>query len=289
VAGAVEIRDAGGHFSGRGLSLDEGRVEKDLEAGVTAADNVEEIADDGAGGRGDDADAMRKGGERLFTGGIEEAACFQALLELFKGDLQRAGADGFEEFGDQLHLAALLINGDFSAQENMEAVGGAEAKERGLFAEEDRGKLRVAILKSEVDVAGGGGSEVRDLAFDPEVAVLALDVEADFADEVADLPDAAREGGSGGLEGEAELAAGPGLRAGRGVHVLSIRLGELGAWSLELGAGSLELGAWSWEPGAWSWEPGAGSGETEAGRRKRKRPSPNCGFLLKSTASEAAI
>ena len=185
---------------------------------MAAIDDVEEVADDSAGGRGDDADAVRECGERLFAGGIEEAARFEALFELLEGDLQRAGADGLEEFGNQLHLAALLVDGNLAAEQDVQAISGAEAQERRLFAEEHHGKLGVAVFEREVDVAGGRGAEVGDFAFDPEVAVLALDVETHFADEVADFPDAARNGRGGRLEGKAKLAFGLLLWVGRRAH-----------------------------------------------------------------------
>jgi len=149
---------------------------------------------------------MRKRGERLFLGGVEEATCFEALLELFEGDLQRTGADGFEEFRDELHLATLLVDGNFSAEENVDAVGGLEAQQRGLLAEEDYGELSVAILEREVDVARGRGAEVGDFTFDPEVAILALNVDANFADEVADFPNAAYDDRGRRFKGEVELA-----------------------------------------------------------------------------------
>ncbi len=215
-AGAVEMRDAGGDFGCGCFSLNDGGIEEDMEAGVAAADDIEEVADDSAGGRGDDADAVRKGRQRLLASRIEEAARFQPLLELFKGDLQRAGTDGLEEFGNELHLAALFVDGNFAAEQDVEAVGGFETQERGLLAKEHGGQLRFAILECEVDVAGGGGAEVGDFAFDPEVAVLALDVEAYFADQLADVPDAARGRRRGGLKGETELAFGLGCSTHRG-------------------------------------------------------------------------
>ena len=59
--------------------------EQDIEAGVAAGDDVQKVADDGAGGRGDDAGGVRKGGQGAFARGVEEAFGFEALLELFEG------------------------------------------------------------------------------------------------------------------------------------------------------------------------------------------------------------
>ncbi len=59
-----------------------------------------------------------------------------------------------------MELAAGLVDGDAAADEDGEAVGGAEAEEEGLAAEEDDGELGFAVLEGEVEVAGGGGAEL---------------------------------------------------------------------------------------------------------------------------------
>ena len=94
---------------------------------------------------------------------------------MFKGELKGARAAGLERLGDELELAAGLVNRDAAAREDGEAVFGTEAEEQGLAAEEHDGKLGLAVLEREVDVAGGRGTAVGDFAFDPDVLVLALD------------------------------------------------------------------------------------------------------------------
>jgi hypothetical protein len=88
-------------------------------------------------------------------------------------------------------LAALLVDADTAADENVKAVFRAEAEEHGLATEENDGELGVGVLEGEVDVAGGGGTIVGDFAFDPDVAILLLDQFADLGNELADGPDAA--------------------------------------------------------------------------------------------------
>jgi hypothetical protein len=161
---------------------------------VAAGDDVEEVANDGAGGRGDDAHGAGKCGQRLLAFGVEQAFGLEALFELLEGQLQGAGADGLHGFGHQLHLAALLVDADAAAHQDVQAVFGAEAQQHGLAAEEDNGQLRVGVLEREVEVAGGRGTEVGDFAFDPDVAVFLLDELADLADEFANRPDAASTG-----------------------------------------------------------------------------------------------
>ena len=85
----------------------------------------------------------------------------------------------------------------------MEAVFRAEAEQHGLAAEENHGKLRVAVFEREVNVAGGRWTVVGNLALDPDVAVVFLDEFAHQANEFAHRPDAA--GGTRLLEAEIEL------------------------------------------------------------------------------------
>jgi hypothetical protein len=144
-----------------------------------------------------------KCGQRAFAFGVEEAFSFEALFELFEGELERARADGLHGFSDKLHLSALLVDADAATDKDVEAVFGTEAEKHGLAAEENDGELGVGVLEGEVDVAGGGGAVVGDFAFDPDIAVLLFDEFANLGDEFADGPDAA--GLVGLVECEVEL------------------------------------------------------------------------------------
>ena len=50
VASAIEIGNAGGDFGGSSFSLNKRGIDEDVEAGVATIDDVEEVADDSAGG-----------------------------------------------------------------------------------------------------------------------------------------------------------------------------------------------------------------------------------------------
>jgi hypothetical protein len=110
------------------------------------------------------------------------------VAELFEGELEAAGADWLHCFSDELELAALLVNADFAADADVEAVFWAEAEEDGLAAEEDYGELGFRVFEGEVDVAGGGWAEVGDFAFDPDVTEFGFDDFAGFGDELVDEP-----------------------------------------------------------------------------------------------------
>ena len=134
----VEPADAGGDRAGAVCPLHGSGVDEEVEAGVTAADDGDDVADDGAGGRGDDADAARERRQGALAGGVEESLGGEALLELLEGELQGAAAARLHGLGDQLQLATALVDGDAAAHQHGEAVGGAEAEKLGLAAEEDR-------------------------------------------------------------------------------------------------------------------------------------------------------
>ncbi len=89
-------------------------------------------------------------------------------------------------FGDELELAAGLVDGELAGDADGVAVFGTEAEEGGLAAEEDDGELGFAVFEREVAVAAGGGTPVGDFAFDGNVVVGSLDEVADVADELGD-------------------------------------------------------------------------------------------------------
>lgn len=186
-----------------------------MEACVTAAHDLDDVVEHGAGSGGDDANAAGEGRQWTLAGGVEEAFCEQAGFELLIRELECARAAGFERLGDELEMAAGLVYGDAAAREDSEAVLWAEAEEQSLAAEEHDGKLGLAVLQREINVAGGRGTAVRNLAFDPDVLVLAFELLADAGDQVADGPDAAflgpRRRGRSRLSGESSAASWLGL------------------------------------------------------------------------------
>ena len=81
-------------FGGGGLALHAGGADQDVEAGVAAADDVEEVADDGAGGRGDDADGARECGQRALARGVEEASALRRSLSCSKASWREPAPTG---------------------------------------------------------------------------------------------------------------------------------------------------------------------------------------------------
>jgi hypothetical protein len=213
----VEPADAGGDGSWTAVALHGRGIDEQIEARVAAANDGSDIADDRAGGRSDDTDALREGGEWALAVGVEEALGEETSFELLERELERTGAARFHGFGDELKLAAALVDGDATADEDSKAICRTEAEKLGLTAEEDDRELGFAVLEGEVNVTGGRGAAVGDLALDPKVREGGLDVLADVGDECPDGPDAAlcAEGGRGRWLGFLSGSSDGGTASGR--------------------------------------------------------------------------
>ncbi len=117
-------------LAGQLRALHDGGVDEEVEAGVAAADDGDDVADDGAGGRGDDADAAREGGRGRLRAAVEEAFGEEAVaLSCSKASWRAPAPRGSQGFGDELELAAGLVDGDAAADHDGEAVAWAEAEE----------------------------------------------------------------------------------------------------------------------------------------------------------------
>jgi len=232
----IEPADAGNDGGGASWALDRGGIDEQVEARMAAADDVDDVVQDGAAGGSDHADCARECRQRALAVGVEQALGEQAGLELLEGELERAGAARLQGLGDELQLAAGLVDGDAAAREDSEAVLRAKAEQVGLLAKEHNLELGIAVFEREVDVAGGCGTAVGDLATDPDVLVLLLDLAANAGDEVADTPDAALGECGGGLgEGRGKLGlgalwAGGCLFGGGGGFAAAARCGSRNRW-----------------------------------------------------------
>ena len=92
-------------------------------------------------GRGDDADAARKRRQRPLAFRVKEAFALELPLDLLEGQLERPRAHGLDVFGDNLHLAALLVDRQPAAQQDVQAIFRTEAEQPGLAAEKHHREL----------------------------------------------------------------------------------------------------------------------------------------------------
>ena len=199
---AAEVLETPDYFLHRALALHQRGEEADVQAGEAARQNLDHVRDGGAARRGDDPDAPREARQRTFSFGREEALGGEFLLELLEGQLQRAQPLGFQQFDQELVLAAGFVDIDAAARQHGEPVLRLEFPEAVGGAEGHRLHLGIAFLQGEVVVAAGGEFEAGDFAGHRNIGELAVENRADGAVEFADAEDAALRKE---VEGEVEL------------------------------------------------------------------------------------
>src|SRR5882757_9128985 len=84
----IEPANAGSHRDRTGRALHRRGIDKQVEPRVSPSHDGDNIANDRAGGRGNDPYALREGWQWTFSCRIEESFSKQASLELFKGKLK---------------------------------------------------------------------------------------------------------------------------------------------------------------------------------------------------------
>jgi dTDP-4-amino-4,6-dideoxygalactose transaminase len=160
----AEVQDAFADLLGAAGALDERGVKLYLEAGATAFEDVEHVLYDGAGGRGDDANAAGEFREFAFMPGVEEPFFLQTLFQFLEGLLECAGAERFQVLDVQLIRAALLIDVDGASRLHHQAILKRKPDQAQAVAEQRASEYGVFFLEVEVGMAAGGGLEARNLA-----------------------------------------------------------------------------------------------------------------------------
>ena len=102
-ADGVEAADGRGDLGRAALALHRDRPEQHA-AREAVAQAVQDVADDGAGGRGDDADHLGQVGQRALAGGVEQALGGQRLLARLEHRHQRADAGGLDLLDDHWYF-----------------------------------------------------------------------------------------------------------------------------------------------------------------------------------------
>jgi len=117
---------------------------------------------------------------------IEQAFGLEFLLELFKGQLQRAHSLELGLVHNQLVLSARFVNRQIALQDHPLTVFEQLAMRNRFAAEQDAVQLGQSILQREIDVTGILGPPVADLAADPDPGEVLFEQLADLAREFAD-------------------------------------------------------------------------------------------------------
>src|SRR5258707_9365515 len=109
---AREVANGNGDLAGCVPALHAHRINLYVKAGEAAAENVQHVADGGAGRTGDDGDPLGQHRDRFFPRGIKKALIGELLLELFEGQLQRTEAGGLDGYRVELELSLLLLKSE---------------------------------------------------------------------------------------------------------------------------------------------------------------------------------
>ncbi len=163
---AIEIFDGGDDFAGRFLALHAHGIDDEVQIRKAAAQDAHYVAHGRAARRGDQADALREHGQRLFARGVEQSFGFEALLQLVEGKLERAESHRLDVLDVNLVFAASLVNADRAADRHVQAVLGTKLQADELLAKADAANLRASVLQREVEMAGLRRMGVRDFSLD---------------------------------------------------------------------------------------------------------------------------
>ena len=177
VAGAerVEAPDGAGHLFGAAVPLHPHGPHQHAP-GEPVRDAVQDVADDGAGRRGDDPDHARQERQGALAGGIEQSFGGEAAAPLLHHGHEGADAGGFERFDDDLVGGLARKGRDLAGRHHLHALFGLDAHARETRAPHDGIDAGALVLEGEIGVAGGMRSPVvRHLAPHPDVSEPLLD------------------------------------------------------------------------------------------------------------------
>ena len=184
----VEAADRGGDLLGRALALDQHRP-NEHPAREAVGQAVQDVADDRAGGRGDHADDLGQERQRPLAFLGEQPLGRELALALFEQLEQCALAGELHPLDHDLVARAAGIGRDPAARDHLHAVLGRDPEASGGAAPAHRVQDRVLVLEREIEVAGGGALEARDLAAHADELEAALERPLDRLGDLRDRND----------------------------------------------------------------------------------------------------
>ena len=122
ILGRGETSDRLGNFGCRPPSLHADGSDENFNVRCTPAQDVQEVADRGAGGRSDHHDADGVGRQGLFAGLVEESLGPEFFLEGTEAGFEFAGAARLQAADDDLVLAARLVDLDVAEQFDLHPI-----------------------------------------------------------------------------------------------------------------------------------------------------------------------
>ena len=187
---AVEIPQGLHDFHRRAGALHLYRKQADLGVGESALQHAQDVANGGAGRRGDHADAAGQNGQRFFAGRSEKAFFEQAFFELLEGELQRAEADRIDMGDVNLIFAARVVDAERTADGDVQTVFRFAFDSTHLIAEADAADLGARVFQGEVIMSRLRSAAVGDFAFHRNIRESAFEQFADAGGQLADFPGA---------------------------------------------------------------------------------------------------
>ncbi len=146
-----------------------------MQTRKAAQENVDHIGDHRASARRHNPDARGESRQRPLARRLEEAFGSQLLLELLKGELQRAMPLQLESLHLQLVLAAHFVNVDSPARQYGRAILRLELEVARGGPEADATQLRVRVFQREIVVTARSQLCAGDLARHPDVGKLLIE------------------------------------------------------------------------------------------------------------------
>ena len=136
---------------------------------------MQDVANDRAGRRGDDADHGRQIRQELLSRLVEQALGGQSALAFLEQRHQRAEAGRLQRLHHDLVLRAVRISGEPSGDYHFETCFEFELDARGGAAPDDAGDAGALILEIEVNVAVRVITDFAEFAAHAHVAIGVLD------------------------------------------------------------------------------------------------------------------
>ena len=171
----IEATDRSGNLRRARLALHAHRPDQNA-TGKAVRDAVEDIADDGAGGRGHHADHVRQIGDELLARVVEQALSGELAATLLQQGHEGAHTRGLHRFDDDL-VGRLARKGcQLAGRDDLKPLFGADAHSRIAALPDNRVDLGLLVFEGEIAVAGGMRTPpARNLAADLHIAEAVLD------------------------------------------------------------------------------------------------------------------
>src|SRR5262245_60952734 len=151
----VEAADGGGDLLGRAVALHAHRPH-DHVAREAVGEPVQDVADDGARGRCDDADQLWQERQELLARRVEQAFGRELALALLNERHERAESSRLERLDHDLVFRLAGIGGQPPGDEDLEPLLGLEPPAGERSPPDHRLDFGILVLEREIAVAGGG-------------------------------------------------------------------------------------------------------------------------------------